>query len=180
MSYHLSQMRLTPISLGSLLLLAAACVKPPFMRSVPSGHASARIVDPVNKQIGTVSFADTPNGLVISGTVSGLGLGAHGVHIHQVGRCEGPFTTAGAHYNPGNHQHGFKNPNGPHAGDLPNIVTPAAGNYTFEMVAAGLTVAALLRQPGTAIVFHVGGDDYATDPAGNSGARIGCGVITSG
>jgi Cu-Zn family superoxide dismutase len=171
-------MRASLVVLTGVALIATACLARPLFHSAPLGKASARVVDPANRQVGTVTFTDTPTGLLITGTVAGLGLGAHGVHFHQVGRCEASFATAGAHFNPSKHQHGYKNPSGPHAGDLPNIVTPAAGAYSFEMVATGLTVAALAKGTGTAIVFHASGDDYVTDPSGNSGARIGCGVVT--
>jgi Cu-Zn family superoxide dismutase len=135
-------------------------------------------VDPVSKPIGVVNFVDSPAGLLIFGTISGLGIGSHGVHLHQIGRCEPPFTTTGGHFNPRNRQHGFRNPQGSHAGDLPNVITPGAGSHSFEMLAAGLSVSALLDSDGASIVFHAASDDHVTNPDGDTGARIGCGVIT--
>jgi len=117
---------------------------------------------------------------VLTGTVSGLGLGAHGIHVHETGTCVAPFATAGGHFNPDKHQHGFKNPNGNHAGDLPSISTPASGQYRFEQLLPGVTLRGdkgLLDADGAAIVIHAAGDDYTTDPSGNSGGRIACGVI---
>jgi Cu-Zn family superoxide dismutase len=114
--------------------------------------------------------------------VGGVGLGAHGIHVHAVGRCEAPFTTAGGHFNPANRQHGFRNPNGPHLGDLPNIDTPAAGMLKFEFLLPGVTLKAenaLLDADGAAIIVHASRDDYMGDPSGNSGGRIACGVITA-
>jgi Cu-Zn family superoxide dismutase len=162
------------------LATLGACAPPGGIGSggVEADSAIANVVDLAANRAGTVRFANTASGLLIRGTVSGLGIGSHGVHIHQVGRCQTPaFATAGEHYDRGNHSHGFKSANGPHTGDLPNIVTPAAGPYSFEIVASGLTVARLLDADGAAIVFHSAGDDYLTDPSGNSGARIACGVI---
>jgi Cu-Zn family superoxide dismutase len=145
-------------------------------------QATATINDGTNTRVGSASFSDTPSGLLVSGTVAGLGLGAHGIHLHAVGSCQGPtFTTAGGHFNPTAKKHGFKNPDGHHAGDMPNIVSPAAGQLNFQFVVEGVKLTGnggLLDGDGAAIVIHSGEDDYMTDPAGNSGARIACGVIT--
>lgn len=143
--------------------------------------ATAVIRDAQGKHIGDATFSDSYAGVVVAGTVSDLGLGSHGVHIHSVGKCEPPFTTAGGHFNPTGRQHGYENQHGPHLGDLPNINTPAAGPLRFEFLLPGVTLKgqnALLDADGAAIVIHAGRDDYKTDPAGNSGARIACGVIT--
>ena len=132
-------------------------------------------------RVGTVTFTDTYAGLLIRGTVSELGLGAHAIHVHSVGRCEPPFTTAGTHFNPEGRQHGFKNPRGWHLGDLPNIDTPASGRLTFEFLLPEVSLRgrnALLDGDGAAIIIHSGRDDLMTDPAGDSGARAACGVIT--
>lgn len=144
-------------------------------------QATAAIIDVGGATIGHISFADTPAGLLIVGSVSGLGIGVHGVHLHAVGRCEPPFASAGPHFNPGGAKHGFRNPAGHHAGDLPNVVTPPAGTYGFQFVAPGVKLTGkdgLVDADGAAIVFHSGADDYATDPSGGSGARLACGVIT--
>jgi len=143
--------------------------------------ATATMHDLAGGRVGTVTFTDTYAGLLIRGTVSELGLGAHAIHIHSVGRCEPPFTTAGPHFNPENHQHGFKNPNGPHLGDIPNIDTPASGRLTFEFLLPYVTLRgknAIVDGDGAAIIIHASKDDYVTDPAGDSGARAACGVIT--
>ena len=146
-----------------------------------SATATATMRDLVGSRVGTVTFTDTYAGLLIRGTISELGLGAHAIHVHSVGRCEPPFTTAGPHFNPENRQHGFRNPNGWHLGDLPNIDTPASGRLTFELVLPGVTLRgknALLDGDGAALIIHASRDDYVTDPAGDSGARAACGVIT--
>ncbi len=142
--------------------------------------ATATLHDLVGLRVGTVTFLESHAGIIVYGDVSGLGLGAHAVHIHEVGKCEPPFTTAGGHFNPTGRHHGYRNPEGPHLGDLPNIDTPAAGRRHFEFLLPGVTLKgenALLDKDGASIVFHSTRDDYLTDPAGNSGSRIACGVI---
>jgi Cu-Zn family superoxide dismutase len=142
--------------------------------------ATATIHDISGTRIGTATLSDTYAGVLIAGSVTGLGLGAHGIHIHGAGKCEPPFTSAGPHFNPLGKQHGFENPHGPHLGDLPNIDTPAAGTLRFEVLVPGVTLKGanpLLDKSGAAIVIHAARDDYRTDPAGDSGSRIACGVI---
>lgn len=146
-----------------------------------STTATATMRDLAGGRVGTMTLTDTYAGLLIRGTVSELGLGAHAIHIHSVGRCEGTFATAGPHFNPEGHQHGFKNPNGPHLGDLPNIDTPASGRLTFEFLLPYVTLRgknAIMDGDGATIIIHAAKDDYVTDPAGDSGARAACGVIT--
>lgn len=147
----------------------------------PAARATAVIRDLAGNRVGTATFTDSHAGVLISATVSGVGLGAHAVHIHSVGKCEPPFASAGPHFNPENRKHGYLNPAGPHLGDLPNIDTPAAGQLRFEFLLPGVTLTghnALLDADGASIVIHGSRDDYETDPSGNSGARIACGVIT--
>jgi superoxide dismutase, Cu-Zn family len=110
--------------------------------------------------------------------------GTHGTHLHAVGRCEGPdFTSAGAHLNPANRQHGLRNPRGPHLGDLPNLVVGANGQGTLETTVASASLtpgqAPLFDADGTSLVIHASADDMVTDPSGNSGARIACAVIAA-
>lgn len=113
--------------------------------------------------------------------VSGLPAGIHGIHIHTVGKCEGPaFTTAGGHLNPAGHQHGKDNPAGSHLGDLPNITIDGHGNGELAQpltVDAATLRAQLADADGAAVVVHADPDDYRTDPSGNSGARIACAVL---
>jgi Cu-Zn family superoxide dismutase len=109
------------------------------------------------------------------------------MHLHQVGRCDQggtpTFASAGGHYNPAGRQHGTQNPEGPHAGDLPNVTVGADGRLTLPdsgvvAVMNETARAGLLDPDGTALVIHAQADDYRTDPSGNSGARIACGVLT--
>lgn len=133
------------------------------------------------KDVGTVSVREEAGGVVLTVAARNMKPGTYGMHIHAVGKCEGPkFESAGAHWNPDNKQHGIKNPQGPHAGDLPNLVIGAAGSggSNFNLSAAlhgGL--APLLDQDGAALVIHAKADDMKTDPSGNSGDRIACAVL---
>jgi len=129
-----------------------------------------------------LTLSDAGNGLAITGTVTGIAPGPHAIHFHEVGTCTPPFESAGGHFNPTDHDHGILNPDGHHAGDLPNIVMPEEGDGSIQIFAAHVTLAAdaegsLRDDDGTAIVIHSGPDDYRTDPAGDAGARIACGVV---
>lgn len=116
-------------------------------------------------------------------TVTNLSPGVHAIHIHEAGKCDAPdFKTAGGHFNPANKQHGMQNPEGHHAGDLPNLTVGANGKGTFKSTIQDVTLAgdganSLFHAGGTSVVIHEKADDMKTDPAGNAGARIACGVI---
>ena len=117
------------------------------------------------------------------GVVTGIPAGAHGIHIHAVGRCDAPdFASAGGHFNPGGRAHGLSNPAGAHAGDAPNIVADATGRAVVDLSfpSASLRVghpASLWDADGSAVVIHAAADDQTSDPAGNAGARIACAPI---
>lgn len=145
-------------------------------------RATAIINDVANTKIGNATFTDTPAGLLVTITATGLGIGAHGVHLHTVGACQTPsFASAGAHFNPSDRQHGFRNKAGHHAGDMPNLISPPAGAYSAQFVLDGVKLTGrggLLDDDGASIVIHSAEDDHVTDPSGNSGGRFACGVIT--
>jgi Cu-Zn family superoxide dismutase len=146
------------------------------------GTAKAEMKDATGKSLGTLTLTDTPHGVMVQGTLTGLPEGVHAIHIHTTGKCDAPaFTTAGGHFNPASKQHGIENPMGMHGGDLPNI-TVAGGKLTFDLFAPDATLKAgansLLDADGSAVVIHATADDYKSDPAGNAGARIACGVVT--
>lgn len=143
----------------------------------------AVVHDASGRELGVLTLRDEGTGISITGRLQGLPPGTHGFHIHEVGRCEAPFESAGSHWNPTNRQHGRGNPNGPHLGDLPNITVAADSSAVLRAAASGGTLrgaSALLDQDGAAVVIHAGPDDDRTDPSGNSGGRIACGVITAG
>jgi Cu-Zn family superoxide dismutase len=134
---------------------------------------------------GTAVFTQQTGGVKMVVNAKGLPAGKHGVHIHAVGKCEGPdFTTAGGHFNPENKQHGAQNPQGAHAGDLPNLTIAANGAGTLDVTNAKITLGtgatSLFDADGSALVIHAAEDDERTDPTGNSGGRIACGVIVAG
>jgi len=145
-------------------------------------QAKAELKDAQGQTVGQAVLLDTPHGVLIQATLTNVPPGIHAFHIHQTGKCEPPFTSAGGHFNPAAKQHGIENPMGMHAGDLPNIDVPAGGHLTFDVLAPDVTIKAgpnsLFDADGSALVIHQGVDDYKSDPAGNAGARIVCGVIT--
>jgi Cu-Zn family superoxide dismutase len=112
---------------------------------------------------------------------AGLPAGHYGVHVHAVGRCDGPaFATAGPHWNPTARQHGSLNPAGHHLGDLPNLDVDESGHGRLEFAITGASLSGaggIFDADGAALVIHAAADDYRTDPSGNSGARIACGVL---
>jgi Cu-Zn family superoxide dismutase len=129
-----------------------------------------------------VQLIDTPNGVLLAARLTRAPAGVHGFHLHETGKCDAPsFESAGGHFNPTKGDHGFYAANGPHAGDLPNLHVPADGRLELEVLAAGVSLAAgannLLDTDGAALVLHAGADDYKTDPAGDAGDRVACGVI---
>lgn len=136
-------------------------------------NAEGRIVGEAN--------ATREDGLVrVRLTVRGFAPGTYAVHLHETGRCEAPdFASAGAHWNPEGRQHGRLNPRGPHAGDLPNLEVRAngTGRIDFDAPVPAADAHPLLDADGTAIVIHARPDDHRTDPSGNSGDRIACGVL---
>jgi Cu-Zn family superoxide dismutase len=139
--------------------------------------------DATGRTVGTALISPATEGVQVVLSASQLPAGVHGVHIHQNGQCDAPdFTTAGPHFNPTNRQHGTENPAGPHGGDLPNLTVDANLRGTMSGVARGVTLEgeganSVRKDGGTALVVHATADDYRTDPSGNSGARIACGVI---
>lgn len=144
--------------------------------------AKAVIRNAEGATIGNADLTQVSNGVLIKLAAKGLPAGEHAFHVHTVGKCEPPFTTAGGHFNPDNHKHGIMAAEGPHAGDMPNLIVPASGEVAVEVVDTAVTLVkdkpnSLLKPDGTALVIHAGADDYKSDPAGNAGGRIACGVV---
>jgi Cu-Zn family superoxide dismutase len=132
--------------------------------------------------VGTAEMTQTPAGVLIKLSVKGLPPGDHAFHVHAVGKCEPPFESAGPHFNPANKKHGLMATDGPHAGDMPNLHIPAGGELVVEVLNNSVTLEkgkpnSVFDTDGSTLIIHAGVDDYKTDPAGNAGGRISCGVI---
>jgi Cu-Zn family superoxide dismutase len=151
----------------------------------PESRATAELKDKDGKTVGRALFRERPDGVLLRMEVKGLTPGLHAVHVHAVGKCEGPgFTSAGGHFNPTGRKHGLKSPDGAHAGDLPNMLVAKDGSGRFETKTDAFTLkggaASLFDSDGSALVIHAGVDDYTTDPTGNAGDRAACGLIIAG
>ena len=143
---------------------------------------AVQMKNPEGKVIGTAEITSLVNGVKIRLDVKGLSPGEHALHFHETGSCQGPkFDSAGGHFTPQKTKHGFNEPGGPHIGDMANLVVGADGRAQVEVinisVSLGDSESSLLKSGGTALVIHEKADDYKSQPAGNAGARIACGVI---
>jgi superoxide dismutase, Cu-Zn family len=145
--------------------------------------AKAELHNGQGELVGIVTLAETTDGVRVVAQVHNLPTGYHGFHIHEVGKCEPPgFKSAGEHFNPYGAPHGLKEPKGSHAGDLPNLLVAPDGTGVLVAYAPVVTLRAdqnsLFHGGGTAFIVHSQPDDQLTNPSGNSGDRIACGVIT--
>lgn len=158
----------------------ADTAKPAAMAPAVTG-ATVAIADAAGHALGTLSLTDGAGGITISGSLKGLTPGDHGIHVHTVGMCDGPaFTTAGGHWNPTTKMHGSQNPAGPHLGDLMMIKVAADSSAAVNLTTPGGTLHAadmLMDADGASIVIHAKADDYKTDPSGDSGDRVACGIV---
>ena len=163
------------LSLVAVVLAAAAVTV-----SAQMTHVTLR--DAKGQDVGMVMLSPASGGgVTIAYDFKGLPPGEHALHVHQVAKCEAPFTSAGPHFNPEGKKHGLENPEGPHAGDNPNIKVAAngtaKGTMTNKLLSMGTGANSVFAGGGTAIVIHASPDDLKTDPTGNAGDRIACGVI---
>ena len=143
--------------------------------------AVAELIDDKANPVGTAQLNQLEQGVQIVLAISGLPAGEHALHLHETGECEPPFESAGGHFNPTGAAHGWDSPEGPHAGDLPNIYVGEGElqiEYLTDKVSLADSETSLFDDDGSAIVIHQGLDDYQTDPAGDAGDRVACGVIT--
>lgn len=168
-------------TLATMLAAAAglaACTSVADVRTARVGQATLHFANGL--PAGTAQLMSDGEGLHIAVAATGMTPGAHGYHLHTTGKCEAPsFTSAGGHLNPDGRKHGTEAPGGPHLGDLPNLQIGSSGTGAATEVVAGsdAALAAIFDGDGTAVVIHAGPDDYRTDPSGNSGDRVACGVL---
>jgi Cu-Zn family superoxide dismutase len=146
--------------------------------ATPGRTAIAVLHNAAGAEVGRATASEVEGGLRITLETRGLPPGYHGAHIHTVGRCDPPgFDSAGGHWNPLAAHHGTLNAAGPHMGDLPNLIVSTSGRATLGVNIPGATMDGLLDADGSSIVVHAGRDDMMSDPAGNSGPRVACGVF---
>lgn len=146
------------------------------------GMAHIDVKDATGKSVGMAMIsAASGGGVSIAVDFKGLPPGVHALHFHQTAKCEAPFTSAGGHFNPGGKKHGMENPEGPHAGDMANFTVAANGTAKATIVNKNVTMAdganSIYANGGTALMIHAGADDMKTDPSGNAGDRIACGLV---
>ncbi len=145
--------------------------------------ATIDLIDTEGDSVGTVKLTDQDDGVHMKVEATDLPEGTHGFHFHEVGKCEVPdFESAGGHFNPTEASHGLDHEKGPHAGDLPNLEVTADGSVDVELLAEHVTLKSgeensLMQEGGTALVIHAAPDDGVSQPSGDSGDRIACGVI---
>ena len=165
-----------------LLAMPALLVAVTLSAAPPPKTARADLSNAKGQKIGSATLRESKGGVKITLNLSQLPPGTHALHIHAAGKCDAPeFKTAGPHFNPGGKKHGTKNPDGPHAGDLPNFEVKKNGRAKVSITATQVTLGdganSLFHPEERALVIHEKADDYTTDPAGNAGARIACGVV---
>lgn len=176
-----------------ILCLLCLCLFACGMAAAQGGNGAAppkakpvvvKLNDAQGKSVGTATLSAVKGGVQVKLDLMNLPPGEHAFHVHQVPKCDAPdFKTAGPHFNPENKQHGTQNPQGSHAGDLPNFTVGANGTVKTSLFAGHVTLTpgphSLFTNGGTALMIHAKPDDMKTDPTGNAGDRIACGMLAS-
>lgn len=172
----------TSLAVATLLVAVNVAAAAKDIKSAKPKPVIVKLQNGQGKSVGTATLSQVANGVSIKLNVHDLTPGDHAIHVHQTAKCEGPdFKSAGGHFNPDNKHHGLQNPEGPHAGDIPNFVVDAKGKSSATVLAPNVTLTegphSVYTGGGTSLVIHAKPDDGKTDPSGNSGDRIACGVI---
>ena len=171
----------TKVVVGAFAVMVLLAL-PAAAQTGPGGTAVAALHDRTGRLIGRADLRETPHGVLIVLKLDDAPAGVHALHIHGTGRCVAPdFSSAGGHFDPDHRRHGFVVLGGPHAGDLPNVHVPESGSLVVELMAPRVVLApaphSLFDADGAALVLHAGRDDYVSEPAGEAGNRIACGVV---
>lgn len=163
-------------------LLAATALIAISINVASADSVKALLKNAEGADVGRVDFMQVSDGVLMKIALKGLPPGDHAFHVHTAAKCEPPFMSAGGHFNPDNKKHGMMAADGHHAGDMPNLVVPASGELKLEVVNTAITLEkgkpnSVFKPDGTALIIHAVPDDYKTDPTGNAGGRIACGII---
>jgi superoxide dismutase, Cu-Zn family len=170
-------------SIGAFSACLATCSLMAIMPVQAQETASATFINAEGREIGSATLTETPHGVLIDATISGLPAGGHGFHIHEKGQCDAAtgFDSAGGHYAPRKREHGYLIQDGPHAGDMPNQFVSSDGTLHLQVVNPDVTLGSgegtLFDADGSAFILHANVDDYRSQPSGNAGGRIACAVI---